>query len=647
MADHSRQTPTQDRPVAPAGAAEFPLIQGGRYTFIEIVGAGGAGTVYRALDTVLDKQVAIKKLHNSASITSAMRFQREAQVAGALRHENVMSARDFGLTDKNEPYLILDFVEGETLSSLVKRVGALPVTDAINIFIQLADGLIHAHAQGVVHRDIKPSNAMLVAESDPSTGTKRMVAKIVDFGLAKSIDDEQRLTKTNVSVGTPGYMSPEQMHGETADKRSDIYSFGCLMFYVLSGAPPFASEGLLELSEKQIGSRMPSLIEHKVECSRALEEIVSRCLRPKLDERFHTVAELKESLISELERVENEEDSADQNVTTCGESDSKLVITGVKHREMTSVSIVVAALVLILMVVLGSQTQISKTDSADSARQIVTDTGAPGLKSGKQAKGKPDPFDVMGSLGTAADGLDKSWSIDGATDEQALMLTKSDAIKEVQLQNSRLTSLGFSHIASLGTVKEITIVGGELNRTLTENLAKFKSLESLKFLKTESNDFGALAVFAGSDISELDLVDLQLNESAFENLAKIGSLGSLRLDSCRGLNPVGLKRLTQLPKLWQIRAEGTDITDDGIKALCDSPSLAELFVASTSVTDESLKHLAALKKLSILDVNHCSVSQSARRELKRNLPALRFYDLQLGDPLFDRFGDRTEESRRK
>lgn len=142
MSDHSYVTPTRERPPArPFGAPAFPVIQGNRYSFLEVIGTGGGGTVFKAQDNVLNKPVAIKQLHACADGQAAVRFQREARLVAVLKHNNVMSALDFGLTPNNQPYLVLDFVDGESLSQLIRREGAMPLSKAPNIFIQLSRGL--------------------------------------------------------------------------------------------------------------------------------------------------------------------------------------------------------------------------------------------------------------------------------------------------------------------------------------------------------------------------------------------------------------------------------------------------------------------------------------------------------------------------
>lgn len=220
------------------------------YEFIGEIGSGGMGVIYKAWHSSLKKNVAIKILHQVNQQT-VMRFQREAQAASTLRHDNVIAVLDFGATDEGQPYMVMDFVEGKPLSDLINQRGALPVDSALNIFKQICSGIGHAHGKGVVHRDLKPSNVML---SDPDKWNPHV--HIVDFGIAKVLGPEEteagKLTQTGDVFGSPLYMSPEQCFGKKVDFRSDIYSIGCIMFEVLTGKPPFMGETIMDTMLKQM-----------------------------------------------------------------------------------------------------------------------------------------------------------------------------------------------------------------------------------------------------------------------------------------------------------------------------------------------------------------------------------------------------------
>src|SRR5262245_47906815 len=209
----------------------------GHYEVFEVVGAGGMGIVLRAFDQKLHRVVAIKVLLPAlASSGSARhRFVREARAAAAVTHDNVIDIH--GVEDDGPiPYLIMQFIAGQTLQQKLDRTGPLPVKEILRLGIQIADGLAAAHRHGLVHRDVKPANILL------ENGIERV--KITDFGLARAVDDAT-VTQSGLIAGTPEYMSPEQANGEKVDSRSDLFSLGSVLYALGAGHPPFRADTAL------------------------------------------------------------------------------------------------------------------------------------------------------------------------------------------------------------------------------------------------------------------------------------------------------------------------------------------------------------------------------------------------------------------
>src|SRR3954469_5773425 len=216
------------------------LIQG-RYRLLDLIGRGGMGEVWRARDESLGRHVAVKCLkplgpHHDQSFTGVLRvrFRREARVAAALQHRGVTVVHDFGETD-GVLYLVMELLDGRNLCQLLEdnEQRPLPVGDVVDIAEQVASALAYTHQQGIVHRDLKPANIMRLTD-----GT----VKICDFGIARlgaDIGFTSRLTGTGIAMGTPHYMSPEQIGGTEVDQRSDLYSFGCVLYELTTGTPPF------------------------------------------------------------------------------------------------------------------------------------------------------------------------------------------------------------------------------------------------------------------------------------------------------------------------------------------------------------------------------------------------------------------------
>ncbi len=216
-----------------------------RYHVLKKLGEGGMGQVYLAEHVKMGRKSAIKVLNPTMVYDpdAVARFNREAANASRISHPSVCAIYDFGETAEGLIYLAMEFVEGEPLTNVLEREGALPVARAVNIFVQVADALQAAHDIGIVHRDLKPDNIMLARGRDGSD-----VVKVVDFGIAKAVtgDDTQKVTKTGLVIGTPEFMSPEQLSGDTLDPRSDIYSLALVLFKMMTGKLPFAASTVQE-----------------------------------------------------------------------------------------------------------------------------------------------------------------------------------------------------------------------------------------------------------------------------------------------------------------------------------------------------------------------------------------------------------------
>ncbi len=269
----------------------------GPYEIIEQAGAGGMGEVYKAKDTRLDRIVAVKVLPATFALNDDIkqRFEREAKTISSLNHPNICTLYDVGKEDGID-YLVMEFIEGETLSNKIKQ-GPIPMKEFLEISIQIADALDKAHRQGLIHRDLKPGNIMLT-----KTG-----AKPLDFGLAKislensapgiqSITQTTPLTGVGTLVGTMQYMAPEQLEGKEADTRSDIFSFGALMYEMLTGTKAFGGGSQATLIASIIKDEPKSVSEIAPQLPPILEQTISQCLDKDPEQRWQSVGDLKRSL---------------------------------------------------------------------------------------------------------------------------------------------------------------------------------------------------------------------------------------------------------------------------------------------------------------------------------------------------------------
>jgi len=258
------------------------------------------GTVYKAKHAALNKSFAVKVLSSQAQKNemAVRRFDQEAKAASTLDHQNLVKVSDYGITTTGAPYLVMDYLEGLSLADEIKKEGTVEVSRALNLALQICDGLAHAHSKGVVHRDLKPSNIILVASDD---GKEKV--KIVDFGIAKLVatteEERQQLTQTGDIFGSPLYMSPEQCMGHKVDSRSDIYSLGCLTYEMLAGTPPLVGGNAIQTIFKHVHEEPAPFSKafKKLNIPIGLEIVVSRMLSKNAEDRYQSIEDLKADLV--------------------------------------------------------------------------------------------------------------------------------------------------------------------------------------------------------------------------------------------------------------------------------------------------------------------------------------------------------------
>src|SRR5450631_2378776 len=256
---------------------------GGKYRITKFLAAGGMGAVYEAVHVVVKRRFAVKFLRADLALRRdvLLRFQREAEAAGALESENIAAAVDFGIAPDGAPFIVMEYLAGLDLARLLAVTGPLPVERATDLVLQACGGIQQAHAAGVIHRDLKPENLFLCRRSDGSD-----LVKIVDFGIAKlqASDAGNAVTRTGGMLGTPSYMSPEQARGDaTIDPRSDVYSLGVILYELLCGQVPHPGDSYNAVIYHISTQPALPLARPGTEFSRGLVEVLNRAftLAPK------------------------------------------------------------------------------------------------------------------------------------------------------------------------------------------------------------------------------------------------------------------------------------------------------------------------------------------------------------------------------
>lgn len=264
---------------------------GGRYRLDEPIGRGGMASVWRATDTVLHREVAVKRLHAGLAADDELseRFRREALLVARLSHPNLVHVLDRG-EDEDGPYLVLELVEGETLKARVRREGPLAADEAARICAQVAHALAYAHSQGVIHRDIKAQNVLVGAD-----GT----AKLADFGIARMIENGAEgggLTRTDMLLGSADYLSPEQASGHPLDARTDIYSLGIVLYECLTCTLPFTGDGFVAVAMKHCTAALPDPRDARPDLPDWIAHIAMRAAEKDPDRRFSSAAAMAAAL---------------------------------------------------------------------------------------------------------------------------------------------------------------------------------------------------------------------------------------------------------------------------------------------------------------------------------------------------------------
>ena len=293
----SRFCPNDGTPLRPKGSSDpfVGRVLAERYHMLKRLGEGGMGKVYLAEHVKMNRHCAVKVMNGALlnDSDSAQRFAREASNAARIIHPNVAAVFDYGEAD-GVVYLVMEYVEGESITRLLEREGMLPPARAVDIAHQVAEALVAAHELGIVHRDLKPDNIIIAPGKNG-----RDIAKVVDFGIAKAIEEgpTESLTRTGLVIGTPEYMSPEQLLGDPVDARSDIYSLGCIVYQMLTGRRPFDEPTREQMIKRRLTEKAPHPRDLVADLPKTLDLIVARLLARTPHDRYATAAEVRDLLI--------------------------------------------------------------------------------------------------------------------------------------------------------------------------------------------------------------------------------------------------------------------------------------------------------------------------------------------------------------
>ena len=608
------------------------------YEFIGTIGAGGMSVIYKARQLSLNKLVAIKMLHSHLlNDQSILRFQQEARAASSLKHPNIIAVHDFGISQQGQPYMVMDFIAGETLADVIRSDGALPLPSAMDIFLAVCDALEHAHQHGVLHRDLKPSNIMLSKRVDGYD------VHLVDFGIAKIIDSEaggvvQQLTQTGEVMGSPLYMSPEQCMGKKLDQRSDIYSFGCILYEAVVGTPPHIGDTMIETIFKHLNETPLSLRQARPDISfpQAFEDLSMKLLSNKPEDRFQTFSEVKRKLL----------DIQAGALHGVGKPKTIAPRLNFKVSRATAVCIVGVffALVGVVSLVICNNTlyrsQELERESAQQMRLAKQLKEASSLAHSNFSQVAVDkdsvaPGDVtcesLCQLNPRLEALNLSDK--NVSNGSLVALSRLSRLQSLDLSNTAITDEAIEPLLRLKTLTKINLTNTRLSPDALSQLSSLPNLRELYLDNTATNDADLLSFGKLPNLSTLELRDTPITDSGLEHLTRARNLTQLSISgtdiSDRGVAAIGQMKLARL-NMWD-----TNVSAGGLVNLKSCKSLTQLTLSRLKVKPEDVIALSELPALNYLQLYHIA---NLKDEDIRSLVKLRsLAELYIEDcPLTDR-----------
>lgn len=570
-----------------------------QYEFLAEIGSGGMGVIYKARHIALNQTVAIKMLHmNRIDEISVRRFQQEAKAVSALDHPSIVRVRDFGVTEAGQPHMVLDFIEGHTLSKAIEKNAGLQVPEGLEIFIQACDALEHAHARGVLHRDLKPSNMMLVTRlSGPP------LVKIVDFGIAKIADPDygdsvSNLTQTGEVFGSPLYMSPEQASGSKLDMRSDIYSFGCVMYETLTGAPPFVGGSSIETIFRQLNDKAPTLKEGSLgrEFPEQLEDIVAKCLEKKPEARFQSMADLKRSLIDlKFGKVSTRNVGAPTQVASVEQANKKRNEIKALGLALAALSILAAVSSYFVINTLHKPVVVPVTvDDGTRAKQIIS------------SQINATSIDVHGLQ---------------LNDKMLELFAAPTKATSVNLDNTAVEGPGLANLIHL-PLSNLSLAESRLTDRGLEEIRHMENLKVLNLRKTAISDFGLYQLKSLKSLETVDLSENPVGHAAASVTSYWPKLKDLALNKTSIEGTESLSKLAKNKSLKSLSLNGCAITAKDVQALAPS-QLETLSVENTQIDDSGLKSLESIKSLRKINIQGCkNITGQGLAALKSSRPDL-------------------------
>lgn len=619
-------------------------VASGRYRVLSLIGHGGMGMVYKVEQIFLAKELAMKVLSTRCvSDITVRRFQTEARAAFGIDHPNLISVHDFGLLDERVPFLVMDYISGESLADRISARGTLSVGEAVPIFLRICFGLGYAHQQGVIHRDIKPSNIMLVDNMD---AREEGSVKIVDFGIAKFTQSEkndiQALTRTGEVFGSPLYMSPEQCSGSPVDERSDIYSLGCVFFEALTGTTPFVGANALSTMMLHLGEKTPSMKEASMgkEFPPLLEQIIVKMLAKSAGDRYQNMAQVAGDL-AVLERNLEDPHLLANTVMIVGERKDERKKSG-SETHLLSISKTVLYLIMASVVILSSVASSLITLSLKNEKHpaVKPPSNAKNLKVDKYLQDLEKRFFTSQDLKierpivtnraiTEAIDLRRQYGVcrlkliyinDFAMDS----ILKSTWIRDIDFVGSIVKNERLGELASLPYFKHLSISHTNLNDEGAQGLAKCPHLANLSVSWSNITAASICSFAKMRSLSYFDISGIALTDESIRLLAEMKQLDRLLLRCSTGLTDESFAPMAK-SNLQFLNVENIPIGDGATIYLSQMRKLNSIAIGSTKISARGVERLLVNEKLkTIMYVPTAELTESDVSILSRRHPNCQF-----------------------
>ena len=605
------------------------------YEFLDSIGEGGMGVIYKARHRHLNKVVAIKTLHSHLTNADLIkRFEIEGKAASMLSHPNIIGVHDFGLTQTGQPYMIMDYVHGQTLSDALRQFGTIPLEQFIPIFLQVCDALSHAHKRAVLHRDVKPSNIMLVPNQ-----RNGFDVRIMDFGIAKLMNESesgaQNLTKTGDAIGSPIYMSPEQARGSKMDHRSDLYSLGCVMYECLSNSPPFCGNTALDTMMMHIDTKPLPISQASMgqKIDPRLEQVVMRLLEKDPADRYQSMDDVREDLIA----LQN----PDKTAVLPSVRDSQLV-TAVhkaqlkekekrKLRAKAPLFAIIGGFVLLAVACIGflmwgslphgdvvvkKAGKTAKASSSDGG--TTTDTANSIIEKKAAAEKKRLQIEEENS----EEGVDATIPDIGSAKHQLDTQVESNVAKIVirlgvggVLHDSDLTVLKNATLATSLEIEKMPVTDKGL-----DNIKDLKNLQLLDLHGTQARDLRFLSNL--KNLKFLSLYRMRLSPEAYDHIGRLDKLYELNI----GFTPVTDSDLLKLYNLHGLHLLGLEkclnLSNLGVDKLRDA--LPDCEIKEQENERESLTRIGLPKEDDKTAIEKTTTAGESLRKAKASAAAGRW-----------------------